>query len=195
MPDLQLAPPQDHNRLIPKLALAAVVTAAIAAAVYFLNPGRTAELKVQNVAIFAPHTVSNPAPGDGHVMGTPAESEDDVYVVATLAITDKLSVPLFLDSTSATMTTSSGGTLEATVVSPIDLPRLEETFPQITQLVSPPAAAPLRFENSIAPGATRISTVVLLFPQINEQAWRSKRSATVTIRMAHDTAHLTVPLP
>ena len=45
MPDLQLTSPQDHNRLIPKLALAAVVMAAVGAAVYFLNPRKTAEVR------------------------------------------------------------------------------------------------------------------------------------------------------
>ncbi|MGA8940661.1 MAG: hypothetical protein WB439_15975 [Acidobacteriaceae bacterium] len=193
-PDLQLSSPQDHNRLIPKLVLAALVMAAIGAAVYFLNPRRAAAVKVQNVAVFAPHTVSNAVAGDGHVMGTPPESEDDVYVVATLALTDKLSLPLYFDSTSATMTTSDGRTLAATVISPTDIPRLEETFPQITPLMSSPATAPFRFEDSIAPGAARVGTVVLLFPQINEQLWRSKQSATLTIRMAHDAATLTVPL-
>ena len=168
--------------------------AAVGAAVYFLNPRKTAEVKVEKVAVFAPHTVFNASPGVGHVIGIPAESEDDVYVVATLAITDKLRLPLFLDSTAATVVTSGGSTWRLPWSRPLIFRGWRRPSRRSRPLVSPPAAAPLRFEDSIAPGATRVGTVILLFPQIDEQAWKSKRSATLTIRMAHDAAPITVPL-
>ncbi len=194
-PDLQLAPPQDHNRLIPKLVMAAVVMAVVGAGVYFLNPRKTAEVSVQKVELFAPHTEIKPMPSSSQIIGAPAESEDDVYVVATLGITDKLRLPLSLDNTSATMTTAAGATVEATVISPLDLPRLEETFPQIAPMVNPPAAAPLKFQDFIAPGAMRVGTVVLLFPQTTAAVWKSKQSATLTIHLAHDAAPIQVALP
>ncbi|MGA7156669.1 MAG: hypothetical protein WBY53_07485 [Acidobacteriaceae bacterium] len=195
IPDLQLSPPHDHNRLTPKLVIAAVVMVVVGFAVYFLNPRKTAEIKIDKIALFAPHTVSKPVPGVGRIIGTPAESEDDVYVVATVAITDELRLPLMFDSASATMTDSTGETLDATVVSPTDLTRLEQSFPQITPLVNAPAAAPLHFQDSIPPGETRVGTVVLLFPQINEEAWRSKRGAALNIRFVHGTASIAVALP
>lgn len=194
VPDLQLAPPPDRNALIPKLVIAAVVMIVVGVAVYFLNPRKTAEIKVDKVEIFAPHTVTKPAPGDGHIMGTAAESEDDVYAVATISITDKLRIPLLFDSASATLTTN-GGSTSATVISPLDLPRLEQTFPEIAPLVNPPAAAPLQYQDTIEPGTTHTGTVLLLFPQTTEAAWKSKTSATLSIRLAHDTVPLQVALP
>ncbi len=194
-PDLKLAPPPDSNRLIPKLVIAGMVMIVIGVAVYMLNPRKTAEITVQKVEIFAPHTELKPVPGASQLIGATAESEDDVYVVATLRITDKLRLPIFLDSVSATMTMDTGSTLEATVVSPLDLSRLEETFPQILPLVSPPAAAPLHFEDAVAPGATRVGTVVLLFPQTSAKAWAAKKSAALTVHLAHDAAPINAALP
>jgi hypothetical protein len=170
----------------------------VGAAVVLLNPRKTAEISVQKIDLFTPHTEFTAMPSASHIshiIGAPADSEDDVYVVATLRITDKLRLPIFLASTSATMTTASGATVEATVISPLDLPRLEETFPQILPLVSPPAAPPIRFEDAVAPGATRVGTVVLLFPQTSEKAWQAKKSATLTLQLAHDAAPITIALP
>jgi hypothetical protein len=192
-PDLQIAPPLDQNRLIPKLVIAGVVMILIGVAVYLLNPRKTAEIKVQKTELFAPHTELKQMPSSSQMIGAPPESEDDVYVVATVSITDKLRLPIFLDSVSATMTTDTGST-QATNVSPLDLPRLEQIFPQITPLVSPPAAPPLRFEDAVSPGATRVGTIVFLFPQISAKAWSAKKSATLTVNLAHDAAPINVPL-
>jgi hypothetical protein len=192
--DLQIAPPPDENRLIPKLVIAGVVMIFLGVAIYFLNPRKTAVITVQKTELFAPHTEFKQMPGSSKIIGTPAQAEDDVYVVATVSITDKLRLPLFLDSVSATMTTDTGSA-QATDVSALDLPRLEQIFPQITPLVSPPAAPPLRFEDSVAPGATRVGTFVFLFPQISAKVWAAKKSASLTVNFAHDAAPITVPLP
>jgi hypothetical protein len=192
--DLQIAPPPDPNPLIPKLLIAGAVMVLVGAGVYMLNPRKTAVITVQKTDIFAPHTEFKQTPGSGQVIGAPAETEDDVYVVTTVSIADKLRLPIFLDSVSATMT-SDAGSLQATNVSALDLPRLEQTFPQITPLVNPPAAPPLHFEDAVSPGATRVGTIVFLFPHISAQAWAAKKSATLTVYLAHDAAPIQVPIP
>ncbi|WP_158785700.1 hypothetical protein [Granulicella sp. L46] len=194
-PDLTLAPPPDNHRLIPMLVIAGIVMTAVGVAVYMLNPRKTAEITVQKTEVFAPHTEFKQTPSSSQIVGAAAASEDDVYVVATLRIQDKLRLPIFLTNTSSTMTNEDGSTLEATVVPPLDLPRLEQTFPQIVPLVSAPAPPPLEFEDAIAAGTTRAGTVVLLFPQTTEKQWRAKKSATLTVHLAHDAAPINVPLP
>jgi hypothetical protein len=192
--DLQIAPPPDDNPIIPKLVIAGVVMILIGVAVYMLNPRKTAVITVQKTELFAPHTEFKQMPGSGQIIGAQAESEDNVYVVATVSITDKLRLPIFLDSGSATMTTDTGST-QATNVAPLDLPRLEQIFPQITPLVSSPAAPPLQFQDAVSPGATRVGIVVFLFPQISAKAWAAKKSATLTVNFAHDAAPINVALP
>jgi hypothetical protein len=193
-PDLQIAPPPDDNPIIPKLVIAGIVMILIGVAVYMLNPRKTAVITVQKTELFAPHTEFKQMPGSGQTIGAQAESEDNVYVVATVSITDKLRLPIFLDSVSATMTTDTGST-QATNVAPLDLPRLEQIFPQITPLVSSPAVPPLQFQDAVSPGATRVGIVVFLFPQISAKAWAAKKSATLTVNFAHDAAPINVALP
>jgi len=194
-PDLKLAPPPDSHRLTPLLIIAGIVMIVIGVAVYMLNPRKTAEITVQKTEVFAPHTEFKETPSSSHIIGAAAESEDDVYVVATLSIQDKLRLPIFLSNASATMTKEDGTTLEATVISPLDLARLEQTFPQILPLVSAPAPPPLQFEDAIAVGTTRVGTVVLLFPQTSEKQWHAKQSASLTVHLAHDAAPIEVALP
>lgn len=193
--DLQIAPPPDQNNPVPKFLIASLVMIVAGLAVYMLNPRKTAEMTVQKVEIFAPHTQMKAMAGDNQVIGTPAAAEDDLYVVATVQVIDKLRLPIFLDSYSATMTTAEGATVDATIVAADYLPRVEATFPAILPLVSPPAAPPIHFEDSVAAKSTRVGTVVLLFPQISAKAWQAKKSATLTMNLAHDAAPLTAPLP
>jgi hypothetical protein len=194
-PDLQIVSPLDQNNPIPKFLIAAAVMVMIGVAVYLFNPRKTGELSVQKVDLFAPHTEMKEMPGQNQVIGAAASSEDDLYVVATVKITDKLRLPIFVDSYSATLTNADGGTVEATIIAGPLLPRLGETFPQILPMVSPPAAKPILFDDAIAPGDTRVGTVVLLFPQASEKVWREKKSAVLTVGLAHNASSLTAPLP
>jgi hypothetical protein len=194
-PELQIVSPDDENKPMPKFLIAAGVMIVIGVAVFLLNPRKTAELSVQKVALFAPHTVMNATEGGGQVVGTAPSSEDDLYVVATLKIEDKLRLPIFVDSYTATLVTSSGTSLDATIVAGPLLPKVGETFPQLLPLVNPPAATPIKFDDAIQPGETKVGSVVLLFPQASEQVWREKKSATLTLTLSHDAAPLTVALP
>lgn len=194
-PDLKLAPPSDSRRMTPVILVAGAVMVAVGVAVFLLNPRKTAEIKVVKTDVFAPHTEFKEQAGTSKIVGTAAESEDDVYVVATVSMENKLRLPIFVTNTAATLTAQDGSSVEATVVSPLDLPRLEETFPQIGPLVSAPAAAPLKFEDAIAPGATKLGTVVLLFPQTTEKQWHEKKSAMLTVHLANNAAPIDVPLP
>ena len=193
--DLQIAPPPDRNNPVPKFLIAALVMVVVGVGVFMLNPRKTAEISVEHVDIFAPHTELNAVPGDNQIIGAPASAEDDLYVVATVKIKDTLRLPIFVDSYSATLTTAEGATKDATIIAGNNVPRLAETFPQILPLVSPPVAPQINFDDSVGPGKTRVGTVLLLFPQISATGWKAKKSATLTFTLAHDAAPITVALP
>ncbi len=187
-PELHLGPPQDRNRLFPKLLIAAALMITIGAIVYRLNPRKTPEINIRKVRIFAPHTVMNPPIRAIHILGAPPESEDDVYALTTFAITNTLSHPVFVESVSSTIIASDGTTLQATIIAPSDLPRLEAIFPQILSLLEPPQPPPLAFQETINPGATRVAAALLLFPRTSLQAWQTKKSATLSVSLLHQTA-------
>jgi hypothetical protein len=197
MPDLELhlAPPPDRDNPVSKFLVAGLAMIGVGVVAFMLYPRKAAEISVQKVDLYAPHTEFKATPGDNRIIGAPASFEDDLYVVATLRITDKLRQPIFLNSTSATMTTAEGATVEATVISPQDLPGLEQTFPEVLPLVNPPAAQPISLDDAVAPGTTRVGSIVLLFPQISAKAWQTKKSATLTLNLTRDTAPQTIALP
>lgn len=174
-----------------KFAVAALIMVAIAAAVFFLNPRKTAEVSITKAEAFAPHTEFKEAPaGQMHVLGTAPAAEDDLYIVATVRITDKLRLPLFLNGYTASLLNPDGTQLNGTAIAPRDLARLEETFPALT----PMAQHPLDDKTPVAPAETREGTIVFQFPGLTATAWSGRKSANLTINLAHQ-APQTVDFP
>jgi hypothetical protein len=189
MPDLNLGPAQERNRT-PAILISIVVLAAIAAAIYYFSPRTPAQIQVQKVDLFAPHTETKAAKGGVHVLGTPGYAEDNLYVIVHVSLKNNLRLPLFLDSPAATLTTADG-TVAATVVSPADAPRLEQSFPALTPL----APNPIGGGSEIAPRATADGSIILLFSTLTDAAWKSKKSATLTINLTHYGPQQTIDLP
>jgi hypothetical protein len=191
--ELQLAPPEDDGNPIVKYAIAGLAMILIAVAVFLLNPRKTAEVSVQKVEFYSPPAVAPPV---DTVMypGNPKPAEDDLYVVTTVQITDKLRLPILPDGPSATLTLADGSSIDGQFLSGEDLPRLETEFPALTPLLTKPDITPIAIGETIAPGATRTGEVVLLFPQVTEAAWHAKKSATLTINISRQKP-VSVPLP
>ncbi len=194
MPDLNLGPPPERSPL-PAILIAAVLLIAVACLVFLLNPRRTADLSVQRMDFLAPHTEFGQMPGASHIIGAPALAEDDLYVLATLRITDDLRIPIFLGSHTATMINADGSSLDATLVDPEQFQRLREILPPLAPLLSQSdIGQPLKYDDQISPGTPRLGYVLLLFPQISEAQWRAKKSASLTFNLVHQLPQ-TVTLP
>jgi hypothetical protein len=182
-PELQLVPPRDSSNDLPKfLAIAFAVMAVVALGVFLLNPRKTAEFTILKAEPYAPHTVSKDAPaGSMHVLGTAPAAEDDLYIVATVRITDKLRLPIFLNGYTAALISPDGTQLNATAIAPRDLARLEETFPALAPMAQPP----LDDKSPVLPGEAREGTIVLQFPGLTAAAWNDRKSATLTVNLTH----------
>jgi len=181
-PELKLVPPRESGNDLPKfLGIAFAVMAVVALGVFLLNPRKTANVAVLKAEVFAPHTEFKQAPGAMHVIGAGPAAEDDLYIVATVRITDKLRLPIFLNGYSAALINPDGTQLNATAISPRDLARIEQTFPALT----PMAQHPLDDTTPVAPGETRQGTIVLQFPGLSATDWSGRKSATLTIDLTH----------
>ena len=189
MPDLELVPESERS-FLPAISVAVLVLIVIAVVVFLVNPRETAVLFVKGVQIYSPHTELKPMPGSMHVLGEQAVAEDDLYVVVKLRITDKLRLPLFVTSTTLTLTGPDGNAEQATAVAPVLYPRLEEIFPTLTPMLTDP----LHDGDEIDPGSTREVTVLVLFPNTTEDMWKGKKSAVLTIALRNQ-APQTVKLP
>jgi hypothetical protein len=172
------------------VVLAFIIMVAVAATVYLVIPHKLTDLSVSKVDVFAPHTEYRASQGSVQVLGETAQSEDDLYVVAHINITNKWKQRMFISGWSATATFADGSTADSTLVAKSELPRLEQIFPQITSL----ATDPIGDGDELDPGATKSGSVVLLFPNITQDQWNKKRSAVLTIDI-HQHVSQTVKLP
>ena len=189
MSDLNLGPAPERSPL-KAILIALAILIVVAVAVFYLNPRKTAELSVPKVQLYAAHTTFNAESGGVHVIGQGAHTEDDLYVVATVHIEDKLRLPIFIDTVTSTYTTSSDETLDTTAPNAADLARIEESFPALTPMMS----HPLDRQTQIASGAPVEGTVLLHFPGLTEKDWKARKSATLTVHLAHQ-APQTITIP
>lgn len=184
MADLQIAPPRPRS-VLPAILIAVVVLAVVAWAVFRFNPDHVADLKVTQVQTFAPHTEikalesMSRAHGNMRVLSqsTAAAGEDDLYVITTVSLTDRLRLPLFLEGTQAHVTLADGSQLEPRIIFGDTLKRLESIFPALKPMVS----NPLALDDQVDPGQTRTGAVVFLMPGVTADLWAKKRAASVTV--------------
>lgn len=184
MSDLQIAPPRERS-VLPALLIAALVLAIVAAAVFWFNPRKTADLKVTAVETFAPHTELDALKGaHTHGMrvlgGDLATPEDDLYVLATVRLTDRLRLPLFITNVTAHVTFADGSEADTSMLSAGDLPRLESVFPALTPRIKDPISA---LDQELDPKQTLTGMVVLPFPGKTAKDWAAKKSATLTLEL------------
>jgi len=173
--DLTFSQPERRNLLLP-IGIAAVILVAIAALVLAFLPRRTADLAITHVATWQAHTVYK---SDSIVVGQD-KAEDDLYLLVTLRIDDRLKIPLFLKDFTATLTTADGQTLETGAAEKNDLEALYTTFPVLKSLSSPP----LLREATIAPGQPAEGMILLQLP-IKQDAWDHRKAATLTVDFYH----------
>jgi hypothetical protein len=189
MPDLNLGPTQ-HSSPLKSILIAIAILAAVAAAVFYFTPRRTAELSVPKVQIYAAHTTTAAQRGDFNVVGSLGENEDDLYVAVTLRVENKLRLPIFINSIDSTYTTPADTVLDTKALSLTDISRIEETFPALTPLMP----NPLSFDPAIAPQSATEGTILLHFSGLTKQAWKARKSTTLTVNLAHqDPQTITIP--
>jgi hypothetical protein len=189
MTDLNLGPAPESSPL-KSILIAAAVLIAVAAAVFYLNPRKTADLTITKTTLYATQTSSDAKSGVGGIVGQAGETNNDFYIVVTLRIANKLRLPIFINGINATYTPPDGAPIAVQSMRATDIPRVEEIFPAIKPLMT----NPLTFDNGIDPKSATEGTVLLQFPGVTEAAWKSRKSATLTVDLAHqDPQTITIP--
>jgi hypothetical protein len=187
--DLKLAPEPDHG-VMPAISIAVLILIIVAVVVFLANPRETAALKLDSVNLFSPHTEFKNDASIPKEVGLANASEDDLYVVVSVSMTNKLRIPVYITSTTMTLTSADGSAEEATGVSPHYFERLSTTFPPLASSLQ----KPFYDGDDIQPGATRSGGILLLFPGMTEEAWHKKKSAILTINLRNQSAQ-TIQLP
>ena len=144
-----------------------------------------ADVTITQVKLYPSHIVFK------HTFGIVGrdQTEDDMYVIATIAVKSNVPAPLSIDGITGVLTLADGSTLNATAVEKSELPNLFTSFPAVKTLAGPP----LYRETIIAPGATVDGTIILHYP-VDQKTWDARKSSTISVTPYHQPA-LTVELP
>jgi hypothetical protein len=167
--------PARQNLLAPVLVAFLILGIAIALVLRY-TPHTIADLSILHTAIYPTHTVYK---SDTLIVGRD-RSQDDLYVLTTLRIQDRLNLPIFLKDFTATLRTSDGEQLTSSAVQKQDLDNLYTTFPALR----PMASTPLLRETLIDPGHTAEGMVLLHFP-VTKDVWDRRQSATLHVDLYH----------
>jgi hypothetical protein len=176
--DLKLAPEPEHG-VMPAISIAVLILIVVAVVVFLVNPRETAVLKLDKVDVYAPHTEAKPDKRAVKEVGLANTGEDDLYVVATVSMTNKLRLPIFIADTTLTLTSANGSAEEATGVSPQYYGRIESSFPALTPMIG----KPFYDGDELAPGETHTGTVLMLFPGMTAAEWKQRKSAVLSINL------------
>ena len=173
--DLKFAQPARRNLLVPVL-LAFLILGIVLALVLKFTPHKTADLTITRTAIYPAHTVFR---SDSIIVAN-QHTEDDLYVLTTLRIDDRLHLPLFLKDFTATLTTAEGEEITTSAVEKQDLDNVYTSFPALKPL----ASEPLLRETMISPGQSAEGMVLLHFP-VTKEIWDHRRTAVLNIDLYH----------
>lgn len=185
MSELSFAQPERRNFLVPAL-IAIAVLAILIVGIYLYVPHSTADLTVTHLAVLPEHTVFN---SDSKVVGQQARFDDDLYILATVRVDNRLRVPLTLDDITGAITAPDGAESNTAALQKRDLPNLYAVFPALVPL----ASAPLLRESIIQPGGHAEGMVLLHYP-IAQAEWDQRKSASITLKF-YNQDPITVPLP
>lgn len=175
MSELNFAQPARRNLLAPVL-IAFLILGLIIALLIRFTPHNTADLAILKITLYPTHTVYK---AESLLVGRD-NVEDDLYVLTTVRVEDKLNLPLFIKDLTATLVTADGESIETSAIQKQDLPNLFTSFPALRPL----ASAPLARESLISAGQTAEGMVLLRFP-VTEETWKERRSATLHIALYH----------
>jgi hypothetical protein len=173
--DLKFAQPARRNLLAPVL-LAFLILGIVLALVLRFTPHKTADLTITRTTLYPIHTVFK---SDTIVVAN-QHAEDDLYVLTTLRIDDRLHLPLFLKDFTATLTTAEGEEITTSAIEQRDLDNVYTSFPALKPL----ASEPLLRDTMISPGQSAEGMILLRFP-VTKEVWDHRRTAVLSIDLYH----------
>lgn len=176
MSELKFAQPGRRNLLAPVLIAFLLLGIALALVLRY-TPHSTAKLTVLRTVAYPTHTDFK---GDSILVGR-NQAQDDLYVLTTLRIEDRLNLPLFIKDLRATFVSSEGEHIQVSAVQKQDLENLYTAFPAIRPLAKDPL---LLRETLIESGKAAEGLVVLHFP-VTQHAWEHRQSATIHVVLYH----------
>jgi hypothetical protein len=184
MAELTFSQSERRSYLVPGLVVLVIVAVA-AVLIYEFTPHRIADLTVTHTVVVPIHTAFR---SGSQLVGAQTAALDDLYVLTTVRVDDKLKLPIFIKDITGTLTTPDGEDTTS-AIEKNDFDNLYTTFPQLKPL----AGLPLYRDTAIQPNDHAEGMVLLHFP-VDQATWDKRTSATVTIT-TYSQGDLTVTIP
>ena len=156
--------------------LAFLILGIILALVLRFTPHKTAELAITRTVVFPTHTVFK----SETIVVSSQHTEDDLYILTTLHIDDRLHLPLFLKDFTATLTTADGEQITTSAIEKRDLDTVYTSFPDLKAV----ATEPLLRDSIVNPGESAEGMILLHFP-VTKDVWDRRRSAILNVDLYH----------
>jgi len=173
--DPKFAQSARSNLLAPVLIAFLLLGIALALVLRY-TPHKVADIAIVHTAVYPAHTVFK---SETILVGRD-RSQDDLYVLVTVTVTDRLNLPIFLKDFTGTLVTADGEEVAGTAAQKGELDNLYTTFPALRPL----ASAPLLRETLISPNNSESGMVLLHFP-VAAETWNRRRSAALNIDLYH----------
>jgi hypothetical protein len=176
---------------LPAISIAAAVLLAVAGAIFYFSPSKPADITVTNVQVYAAHVEMKAMKGGGpHIIGTVPHVDNDLYIILTVKVADKIRFPLFIKDETAVLTAPDHSILESSATQKGDLANIYTAFPDLKAISS----APLARDTKVEAGQSAEGMVLLHFPGATEANWHPRESATLTLDFFHQPSQ-TVTIP
>jgi hypothetical protein len=123
-----------------------------------------------------------------------AGAEDDLYLLPTVELRNHITLPLFIESLAADVTTADGATYHCTAAQENDFTPTYAAYSGLWHAVQVTGDKPLQRDTRIeSDDGTAHGLVMVHFP-ISQDAWQHRQSASVTVSFYHQPP-LVIPFP
>jgi hypothetical protein len=190
-----IAGPEDEGEETPRSLLAPILLALFAmlvitaTVVHYTYHKDFASGVIPSTVVYPIHTEST---ASGQMAG--AGVEDNVYLLPTVEVHNHISLPLFIESLAADVTTADGATYHCTAAQEGDFTPMYAAYPELWHAVQITGDSPLQRDTRIESGGGTTHGLVMVHFPISQDAWQHRQSASVTISFYHQPP-LVIPFP
>jgi hypothetical protein len=178
-----------HSILVPILLALFVVLAAAGTTAYYTYHKDFAAGTISSTIVYPIHREEKAAI---QVVGT--GDVDILYLLPLVQVHDHISLPLFIESLAADVTTADGATYHCTGAQNNDFAPMYAAYPDLAHMVEGTGDRPLQRDTRIENNGGAVHGLMMFHFPISEAAWQHRQSASVTISFYHQQS-LVIPFP
>ena len=169
-----------RSLLVPILLALFVILALAATMVHYTYHKDFASGAIPNTILYPIHTQ-----GSGNMQMVGGGAHDDLYLLPIIELHNHISLPLFIESLAADVTTSDGTTYHSTAAQLNDFTPMYTTYPDLAHTVEESGDSPLQRDTRIENDGGTVHGLMMVHFPISEEAWEHRQSASVTVSFYH----------